>query len=605
MPSVELASRHGYQVLVSVGLVSYGIVHLVLAWISAQVALGGGGGGEASSTGALKELGQQPFGVVLLWVMAVGLLALVLWQGLEVVGGKPGADAKDQLKNRGKAAGRAVVYLVLGITAARIAVGAGSSAGSGEAEETLTARLMSVPFGRVLVVAVGVAILAVGISQIVKGVRRKFVTGRPRRWRRAVGGQARHDRLGRQGRRAGADRSAVLLGGGQARPEEGRRDGRRPGHAAGPALRDRRCCSPWPSASPRSVSTASSGPGTRRPRSRPPAGSKRGRVIRPAESLCAHQSQAAGRPPVVGEAVKVSGMGRNSRQRRAAKQRMRTRRGPTPTRSSDPAERVRRALRPPRDCGTASRPRSRHRQADRTATPAVDRDRAGPTTPRPADVLGDAKTSPSSFSRLVERELSGLSKEVLARLDEVASERLLSGAGRQWERGWQPRDLIHVAARIDKWAAPLAADVAVEQIRRSERGHLAPQAGGNSSSRRPSGPARPTSASGPRVRVAGRRPARDGRRARAGGLDQRDPAARQAARSCPRWPGRCRRRPPGALSRTDSRRQTTPHADTDAAERDRARTGRRCCPRSGRCWPRPSPPSSRPRPRRCPPRRRP
>jgi hypothetical protein len=175
VPSVELASRHGYQVLVSVGLVSYGIVHLVLAWISARVALGGGGGEQASSTGALQELGQQPFGLVLLWVMAVGLFALVLWQGLELVGGKPGADDKEQLKNRGRAAGRALVYLVLGVTAARIAAGAGSSSGSGEAEQTLTARLMSVPFGRVLVVAVGVVVLAVGISQIVKGIRQKFV----------------------------------------------------------------------------------------------------------------------------------------------------------------------------------------------------------------------------------------------------------------------------------------------------------------------------------------------------------------------------------------------------------------------------------------------
>ncbi len=86
------------------------------------------------------------------------------------------------------------------------------------------------------------------------------------------------------------------------------------------------------------------------------------------------------------------------------------------------------------------------------------------------------KTSPSSFSRLVERELSGLDKEVLARLDEVASARLLSGAGHQWERGWQPRDLIHVATRIDKWSAPLAADVAVEQVRRSGRVDLAPPA---------------------------------------------------------------------------------------------------------------------------------
>jgi hypothetical protein len=176
VPSVELAGRHGYQLLISVGLVSYGIVHLVLAWICAQVALSGGGGEDASSTGALKKLGQQPFGLVLLWVMAIGLLALVLWQGLEAVGGKPGADPKDRLKNRGRAVGRALVYLVLGVTAARIAAGAGSSASSGQTQETASAKLMSVPFGRVLVVAVGLVVLAVGISQIVKGIRKKFVT---------------------------------------------------------------------------------------------------------------------------------------------------------------------------------------------------------------------------------------------------------------------------------------------------------------------------------------------------------------------------------------------------------------------------------------------
>ena len=176
MPSAELASRHGYQVLIRVGLVSYGLVHVVLAWISGQVALGGSGGDDASTTGALQQLGQQPFGRVLLWVMAAGLLALVLWQGLEAVGGKPGADAKDQVKERGRAAGKAVVYLLLAVTAFRIAVGVGASSGSGEAEETLSARLMSVPFGRVLVVVVGLVVLAVGISQIVKGARQKFVS---------------------------------------------------------------------------------------------------------------------------------------------------------------------------------------------------------------------------------------------------------------------------------------------------------------------------------------------------------------------------------------------------------------------------------------------
>jgi len=38
----------------------------------------------------------------------------------------------------------------------------------------LSAKLMSVPFGRVLVAAVGVAVISVGVSQIVKGVKKNF-----------------------------------------------------------------------------------------------------------------------------------------------------------------------------------------------------------------------------------------------------------------------------------------------------------------------------------------------------------------------------------------------------------------------------------------------
>ncbi|HJY44477.1 MAG TPA: DUF1206 domain-containing protein, partial [Propionibacteriaceae bacterium] len=44
----------------------------------------------------------------------------------------------------------------------------------GEGEETLTARLMDVPFGRVLVAAVGAAVISVGVAQIVKGVKQNF-----------------------------------------------------------------------------------------------------------------------------------------------------------------------------------------------------------------------------------------------------------------------------------------------------------------------------------------------------------------------------------------------------------------------------------------------
>lgn len=40
--------------------------------------------------------------------------------------------------------------------------------------------------------------------------------------------------------------------------------------------------------------------------------------------------------------------------------------------------------------------------------------------------------------------------------------------------GWQPRDLLHVSQRIDRRAAVLAADLVVEQLRRTDRYDLAP-----------------------------------------------------------------------------------------------------------------------------------
>ena len=173
MRAAEVRSKKSYQALVAVGLVSFGIVHLVLAWIALQVAFGGGG--DASTSGALRQLAGQPFGRILMVIMAVGLFALVLWQGIEaVVGGRASDDEKDRWRQRLRAGGRAIVYLVLGITAASLAVGAGGGGGGGKAEETLTGRLLALPFGVPLVVVVGAVVAGVGIGQIVTGVKRNF-----------------------------------------------------------------------------------------------------------------------------------------------------------------------------------------------------------------------------------------------------------------------------------------------------------------------------------------------------------------------------------------------------------------------------------------------
>lgn len=171
--SQQLRGTRGYHVLVAVGLVCYGVVHLLIAWIALRIAWGGGG--DASQQGALRALARTGAGPVLLGVVAVGMLALVLWQAAEAAFGygrvAQERDESSRLRKRLSSAGRAVVYLLIGVSAARLVLGGGSSGGQ---EDTLTGRLLQAPFGRALVVLVAAAILAVGVSQVVRGVRQKF-----------------------------------------------------------------------------------------------------------------------------------------------------------------------------------------------------------------------------------------------------------------------------------------------------------------------------------------------------------------------------------------------------------------------------------------------
>ena len=89
---------------VRVGLVSYGVVHLILAWLALRLAFGDSGG-SASNQGALHQLAQSTLGRVSLYVVAAGFLALVVWQALEAAFGhrdEDGAQARPQAGGVGR-----------------------------------------------------------------------------------------------------------------------------------------------------------------------------------------------------------------------------------------------------------------------------------------------------------------------------------------------------------------------------------------------------------------------------------------------------------------------------------------------------------------------
>jgi uncharacterized protein DUF1206 len=155
---------------VRVGLLAYGVVHLIIAWLALQLAFGNSSSSSANQQGAMHELAKQPLGSALLWVVAVGLFALAIWKVTDALWGHREKDEPKRLFSRLGSAGTAVVYIAIGISAAKVAIGAGSKSHS----KQMTAQLMQLPFGRVLVAIVGVVVLIVAGVHAKRGITASF-----------------------------------------------------------------------------------------------------------------------------------------------------------------------------------------------------------------------------------------------------------------------------------------------------------------------------------------------------------------------------------------------------------------------------------------------
>lgn len=170
----EVRNSKALEVGARVGLIAYGVVHLLVAWLALQVAWSGTEK-DASQSGALSMIAENGAGKALLWVTAVGFAALVLWQLADAIWGFRDKDGGARTLKRVMAAGKAVLYGALAVASARQATGSsGGSGGSGGSEETLTARVLSAPGGTLLVGLAGLGILAVAGYQIYRGVSRSF-----------------------------------------------------------------------------------------------------------------------------------------------------------------------------------------------------------------------------------------------------------------------------------------------------------------------------------------------------------------------------------------------------------------------------------------------
>ena len=154
--------------LARVGYGVDGVLNILIGALAIATVVGASGT-SADQSGALQTIAQQPFGLVLLWVIAAGLAGLAIFYLASGITTR-GSD-RDTWMKRAKFIGKAVVYAALTALAVSVAVGSGSSGGGGE---SMTAKLLGNPAGVVLVVLIGLGTLGVGVYQVLKGAKQKF-----------------------------------------------------------------------------------------------------------------------------------------------------------------------------------------------------------------------------------------------------------------------------------------------------------------------------------------------------------------------------------------------------------------------------------------------
>jgi hypothetical protein len=150
------------------GFVAKGIVYALVGVLAFQVALGDKE--RTDQKGALQKVAEQPFGTLVLWLMAIGFFAYALWRLSEAAWGR--RDETDEKKRTAKRIGSAangLVYLAFGFLAVRTATGSSSTE-----QSTWTARVLNHSGGKTLVIIAGLIVVAIAVGLAIQGFKTNF-----------------------------------------------------------------------------------------------------------------------------------------------------------------------------------------------------------------------------------------------------------------------------------------------------------------------------------------------------------------------------------------------------------------------------------------------
>jgi len=122
--SGEMVARSdGFEWLARAGFVARGLIYGIIGILAIKLAVGAGGT-TTNQQGALRTIAHQPFGKVLLILVAIGLAGYALWRFVRALLGR-GPEDSDSGFDRLAAFASGIVYAGLCVVAVEILLGAG------------------------------------------------------------------------------------------------------------------------------------------------------------------------------------------------------------------------------------------------------------------------------------------------------------------------------------------------------------------------------------------------------------------------------------------------------------------------------------------------
>jgi hypothetical protein len=155
------------------GYLARGVLYLTIGWLAALVAFAHVGGRLADSRGALDELHRQPFGVVALLLMTIGLAGYGIWRAVQAV-----LDPAHETTGRWMAAKRIAWFLEalfhFGLAAYAMSLargGARDAGGEADARSGAASALAWGSLGPWLLALAGLSLVLAGLYELVCAFR--------------------------------------------------------------------------------------------------------------------------------------------------------------------------------------------------------------------------------------------------------------------------------------------------------------------------------------------------------------------------------------------------------------------------------------------------